>query len=129
MILYINLRKNVPGVRKTGTPGTLKILRADLLLLPAGATAFAVATATTALSASTAALACGLCVSGCESCGGKILLAVLLTVADPDLDAEASDLGVCNCKSVVDIGAECMERSTSFLEHFAAGHFGAAYAI
>ncbi len=65
-----------------------------LLLLPAGATAFAVATASAALTASAAALACGLCICGCESCGGKILLAVLLTVADPDLDAEASDLGV-----------------------------------
>ena len=57
-----------------------------------------------------------------------ILLAIALTVADPNLDTEGTNLGVGHCQSVVDVGAEGVERRTALLEHLAAGHFGAAAA-
>ena len=73
-------------------------------------------------------LACGLGVCGCESCRSQILTSILLAVADPHLDTEGTNLGVCYCQSVVNVGAEGVQRGTTLFEHLAAGHFGAAHA-
>ena len=54
-------------------------------MLPASTATVAVATGTTALAtAVSTTLACGLRIGGCESCGGQILPAVLLSAADPE---------------------------------------------
>ena len=87
-----------------------------------------IATATTVASATLATattLGCSLG-SGDTGVRGEILLAVLFTVANPHLDTEAADLRVRDSECVVDVCTESMERGTSFLEHLAAGHFGAA---
>ena len=57
--------------------------------------------------------------------GGKILLAIALAVADPHFDSKATDLRAGDSQSVVDVSTECVQRSTAFLEHLAASHFGA----
>ncbi len=110
-------------------------------LLLATATAFAtVATATvttvtaavaTTVTARTAVATATL--TGCTLCSGvdtgvrrQVALAVNFTVADPNLDAEHADFGVSLCQCVVDVGTDGVERRTSFLEHLAASHFGAA---
>jgi len=90
----------------------------------------AASTASAALSTASALAAGVACASlvGCyASIGREILLAVLLTVADPYLDTESADFGACYCKCIVDVCTEGVERSTSLLEHFGASHLGAAY--
>ena len=56
----------------------------------------------------------------------QVALAVYRTVADPDLHAEDTDLGQRLGETVVHIGAEGVQRNTSLLDRFAAGHLGAA---
>ena len=74
-------------------------------------------TAVTTTAVISTTLACCLSISCCKSCGGEVLLAVLLTVANPNLDAEATNLGVCYCESVVDVCTEGVERGTTLFEH------------
>ena len=87
-------------------------------------TAAAVTAAVRAASAVLSAMGLGV---GCNAgVRGKIPLAVYFAVADPYLDAEDSYLGVGFSEGIVDIGAECVERRTAFLEHFAPCHFSSA---
>ena len=106
-------------------PAILATLTALATVGTATLTATAATAVTTATLAATTALRGSL--GGCDAgVRGEVLLAVLLTVADPDLDTKAADLRVRDSECVVDVCTESMERGTSFLEHLAAGHFGAA---
>ena len=95
----------------------------QLLVLSATTTATTttiVATATTVVVARLLCLSCYTCVRR------EVLLTVNLTVADPYLDTKNTYLSVSLSECVVDISAECVERCTTFLDHFASCHLGAA---
>ena len=104
------------------------IINNDLSTL--STTAFAATLATTTTAATTTALTAtafttagaGSGSVGCEtSVRAQILLAVLLAVADPDLDTHGTHLGVGYGQSVVDVCAEGVQRGAAFLEHLTTG--------
>ena len=78
-------------------------------------TVTAVATASAAVATATLTASAGrsLGVRGEAGVRGEVLLAVLLTVADPNLDTKAADLRVRDSERVVDVSTESMERGTT----------------
>ena len=63
----------------------------------------------------------------CLVVGSKeISLAINNTSADPNFDTDTTVSGMGFSGSVVDVGSQGMERSSSFLEMFGSCHFSAA---
>ena len=71
-------------------------------------------------------LSCCLCIGGGQGGRSEVLFAITLSVADPDLDSQSTYLGIGYGQSIVDVGTECMEGRTAFLEHLVACHLGSA---
>ena len=114
----------MPGRGNSGT--VHQLLGAALAALTPATSATTTATVAAASAAPTGTLTGSLGVG--SKCGirRKVLLAEFLSVADPNLDTKGTDLRIRDCECVVDVSTESVERSTSFLEHLAAGHFSAA---